>query len=364
MTGRPMSSTATCGAKSAQSLQRRERVVDHTHLMAAIGEHARPSRRRRRRCRRRAGRAARRGRRPRPVDGAAASASAARFGQRQAHDELAALARHRHCARATLPPCSSTRLLTSARPRPETALRRGRSCADPGRNSSKTRGSMLRADADRRCRVRAMTTAWRRRAVRSARCRRRGACSAPRWSAGWPPPGPAGSGRRASAAPGLQAASAAGGRAARAARWPSRRALASTVRELDGLAAQLDLAACDARHVQQVVDQPHQVVDLALDDLLLARRLVGSPRSLIRPQRGDDRRQRVAQFVAEHRQELVLHPARLLRARAPGVPPSSARPPGWRRRAAPPISVTLGKSACSRAHRQHAGLRRRSPSPT
>ena len=38
-------------------------------------------------------------------------------------------------------------------------------------------------------------------------------------------------------------------------------------RQLDALAAQLDLAARDARHVEQVVDQPHQVVDLALDDL-------------------------------------------------------------------------------------------------
>ena len=81
--------------------------------------------------------------------------------------------------------------------------------------------------------------------------------------------------------------------------------------------AQLDLAARDARHVEQVVDQADQVVDLALDDgaLVLERLVAAQPHQL---QRGQDRRQRVAQLVAEHRQELVLGAVgRLGLARAP-----------------------------------------------
>ena len=51
----------------------------------------------------------------------------------------------------------------------------------------------------------------------------------------------------------------------RAARLDSRR---DHVGEIHAALAQLDLAARDARDVQQVVDQPHHVVDLALHDLV------------------------------------------------------------------------------------------------
>ncbi len=54
--------------------------------------------------------------------------------------------------------------------------------------------------------------------------------------------------------------------AARAAGAPSRCPARHGRAELHALAPQLDLAARDARDVQQVVDQPHQVPDLALDD--------------------------------------------------------------------------------------------------
>ena len=86
-------------------------------------------------------------------------------------------------------------------------------------------------------------------------------------------------------------------------------------RHADGLAqvepflAQFDLARGDSRHVHQVVDQPHQMFGLALDDRALLLEDIGAaqPHHM---QRGDDRRQRVAQFVAEHRQEVVLRAVR------------------------------------------------------
>ena len=87
--------------------------------------------------------------------------------------------------------------------------------------------------------------------------------------------------------------------------------LGGDVGQVDDLAPQLDLAARDLRDVEQIVDQAGQVVDLPLDHLLLAR-----DRALAlvphQPERGDDRRQRIAQLVAEHREELVLGAARRL----------------------------------------------------
>ena len=77
------------------------------------------------------------------------------------------------------------------------------------------------------------------------------------------------------------------------------------VAQVDTLAAQLDLARGDARDVEQIVDHAREVRDLALDDAPLARigRLVAPRHDL---ERGDDRRERVAQLVAEHGEELVL----------------------------------------------------------
>ena len=72
------------------------------------------------------------------------------------------------------------------------------------------------------------------------------------------------------------------------------------------------LPACDARDVEQVVDQPHQVPNLSLDHRMLSapRRLALSLMSSERATR--DRRERVAQLVPEHGQKLVLAPVRVL----------------------------------------------------
>ena len=74
---------------------------------------------------------------------------------------------------------------------------------------------------------------------------------------------------------------------------------------------ELDLAARDARDVEQVVDQPHQVLDLALDRSRGLAAIAGSGRRAGMPSRCSgvaDRRQRIAQLVRQHRQELVLAP--------------------------------------------------------
>ncbi len=72
-----------------------------------------------------------------------------------------------------------------------------------------------------------------------------------------------------------------------------------------------DLAAGHARDVEQVVHQPHQVAHLPLDDHALA--LGGGGRvQAHQVQRGHDGRERVAQLVREHGEELVLGPARPL----------------------------------------------------
>jgi hypothetical protein len=76
------------------------------------------------------------------------------------------------------------------------------------------------------------------------------------------------------------------------------------VADVDALAAQLDLARGDPRDVEQVVDHPREVRDLALDHLPLAVGRRVAPRHHL--ERGDDRRERIAQLVAEHREELVL----------------------------------------------------------
>ncbi len=65
----------------------------------------------------------------------------------------------------------------------------------------------------------------------------------------------------------------------------------------------LDLAAGDAGDVEEVVDQPGQVADLALDHRALARRALAHLDQL---EGGEDRGQGVPQLVAEHGEELVL----------------------------------------------------------
>ena len=86
------------------------------------------------------------------------------------------------------------------------------------------------------------------------------------------------------------------------------------------LPAQLERAPTDAPEVEQVVDQPHHLPQLPLQDAVRLRqhrrvRGAGEPQRL---ERGAHGRERVAQLVRERRQELVLVPVgleqRLLRA--------------------------------------------------
>ncbi len=71
--------------------------------------------------------------------------------------------------------------------------------------------------------------------------------------------------------------------------------------------AQADQPARDPRHVQHVAQQPVHVLDLASDHFGgVARAVHVQPRHLEQLGGGADRRQRVAQFVAEHGEELVL----------------------------------------------------------
>ena len=76
---------------------------------------------------------------------------------------------------------------------------------------------------------------------------------------------------------------------------------------VDRLFIEMNLAGDDPRHVQQVVDQPHQVNDLPLHH---PRRFVNfrlrRPRHLQQLDAVADRRQRIPQLVGQHRQEFVL----------------------------------------------------------
>ena len=85
------------------------------------------------------------------------------------------------------------------------------------------------------------------------------------------------------------------------------RAAASTAPSVDALPAQQQLAARDARHVEQVVDQARHVGDLALDHVA-APGPVGLGRAFAPEDRdrGADRRERVAQLVRQRGDELVL----------------------------------------------------------
>ena len=74
-------------------------------------------------------------------------------------------------------------------------------------------------------------------------------------------------------------------------------------RELDAAFPQCNLAARDARHVEQVLDQPDEVTNLPLDDGDFAAMAAAHPGEV---KGGQDRRKRIAQLVPEHRQELVL----------------------------------------------------------
>ena len=71
--------------------------------------------------------------------------------------------------------------------------------------------------------------------------------------------------------------------------------------------AQLHLAARDARHVEQIVDEPGKLPQLPLDNLHAPRHILG--RGLAAVGQGDgvaNGGQGVAQFMGEHGQKLVL----------------------------------------------------------
>ena len=106
-------------------------------------------------------------------------------------------------------------------------------------------------------------------------------------------------------------------------RWPFSSSTGLTVSigardqpaDLDRLPLQLDLAARDARDVEQIVDQPRQVARLPLDQrALLDEDLLALQAHQV--QRRQDRRQRVAQLVPEQRHEFVLGAVGLVRGLA------------------------------------------------
>ena len=85
--------------------------------------------------------------------------------------------------------------------------------------------------------------------------------------------------------------------------------LAGEPTQVHVLLLQRDLAAHQARHVEQAVDQADQVLDLALQHLpggLDGGEVAGAQAQHV--ERVRDRRQRPAQLVAEHHQELVPGP--------------------------------------------------------
>ncbi len=77
--------------------------------------------------------------------------------------------------------------------------------------------------------------------------------------------------------------------------------------EIQLLFAQFQAALRDARNVQQVVDEPHELLQLALEQLTRARGRGGV--GLREPQNFDgiaDGRERIAQLVSQGGEELVL----------------------------------------------------------
>ncbi len=77
--------------------------------------------------------------------------------------------------------------------------------------------------------------------------------------------------------------------------------------QVDALAAELDLVLRDPRHVQQIVGQPHEMQHLPLHRRAGAFDDVGvAAREAHHFDRGADRRERVAQFVRQGREEFVL----------------------------------------------------------
>ena len=85
----------------------------------------------------------------------------------------------------------------------------------------------------------------------------------------------------------------------------------NNVGQIHRVLAELHFAPCNARHVQQIVDEPRQMTDLPIDDgaFLQEARIAAERHQL---ERGEDWRQRVPELVPEHGQELVLGAVRRL----------------------------------------------------
>ena len=78
------------------------------------------------------------------------------------------------------------------------------------------------------------------------------------------------------------------------------------------LQLELDLPPRDARHIEQVVHEPREVLGLAADHVLRSPRLLTVARGAVEQVDAvADRRERVAQLVREHAEELGLEPVRL-----------------------------------------------------
>ena len=220
-----------------------------------------------------AARAGPRGRRARRLPlPPAAGAGARRRAARTVNSSLAGPSLHA----ATVPPCSSTRLLHERQPEPEPAPRAVQARAPARRVEDARRAG--RGGCPRRCRAPA-APACPRPPRRSTRIRPPGGVYLAALSAGWRPPARAACGSASSeqrlvrqqidsVVPALLDQVRPGAR-------PRRRRPRATRRRCRAL--QLDLAARDARHVEQVVDQPRQVPHLALDDRRASAHASSSP---------------------------------------------------------------------------------------
>ena len=77
--------------------------------------------------------------------------------------------------------------------------------------------------------------------------------------------------------------------------------------DIDRSDLELDLSPRDARDVEQIIDQADQLAELAADDFSGPCKLDWILRAQVKDVNGvADRRQRVAQLMREHRQELVF----------------------------------------------------------
>ena len=96
------------------------------------------------------------------------------------------------------------------------------------------------------------------------------------------------------------------------------RRLRQRVAHREPLLLQPDLPPADARDVEELVDDPHHVPRLPFDDGELPLRRARVP--LHHLERGDHRRQRIAQLVAEDGEKFVLAPVGILQVpQEPGV---------------------------------------------